>query len=84
MNNLAKKVLRYLREEFEDDPDPTIYHSTECIAEELGVVAIRLYNWNNDTGALFHLLQEGLVDRIGNNQFGFQWKASGATIRIQW
>jgi hypothetical protein len=79
VTGFQKNVLRYLREVFEDDPDCSI-ESTEEIAEALGKKPLQLYNYNTDSGPLYHLWKEGLISRYGDRKEGFKWQASGASV----
>lgn len=76
---LELRVLFYLREAFEDDPNSGP-KDTSDIAEALDVSVKELYDHDHDTGALFILKERGDVSRCGWEQTGWSWVANGASI----
>lgn len=83
LTELEQGTLAWLREEYAADPEfPQRY--AEELAEELGTDAEALANDDFETGALYRLLREGLVDRFGAREDGYSWAASGAEVEFRW
>lgn len=62
---LKQKTLALLRDLRNETP---AYYPVAHIAQKLGVEIIDIYDWNNDSGILYELEEEGLVDMVPRSE----------------